>query len=1148
MHDQEYFCLIFGLFFPLSLETAAASPTASAVAPPTPNLLTTAHAVLSKGSDRFSSKQQASSDQMDACYPQTADELVEAVQELDCSLLFLTNSDPQAYLITQHIMVDRPIRIVGHPVFLPVIDASTLNMAPRAFRVVEGGFLDLQYIRVRAGVGETKERPVSSNQTQAESAFGETSGTQQVGVTGKILETRGGSVAIEQGASGANFEGVIFLSVANSWESVQEAIQATYTGMGGRTYGGHIFIAGGSVKFTNCHFWTTAILLPLTDQFSLGGDILMLAGTLTVTACTFTSTTMFGSLAGAGMVVGILGGVGVFTFCVIQESIIANHSSGPGQTILVGGGVQIITGMDFRLVAVVLAFVGFGDFATAAGVLVMTGVTIENAYGVLFAVGAGFYTAVGSGTLVQIGVSYVQYCGPSFNALAGSSIFVGSGASINVGVPSLFAYSTNTFSGIGGFSYNGAGVSVWVGSPSVNWASTYSFFGLGGTLADSAGFTTFVGSPTFSAYALFYFAGQGGTLWKGSGGAVVALSPVYAPASRQYVSGNADNFYVAGRSFNDAKGLTYASRSKFASTNSKNKTNGMRKMTRHKQRRVRKDIVGGSKGKHEENEEIKHESTFEKRKVQKTGHVEAKKGKRYLKSDNVGLPYPWDWQHYISQKGDDAEPSNRFYMYKTKTFETKDIYDQNITQSLASWVPLKMLDAAKSLEEGFGKHDAQNRLRMLPQVSVDKGDAGMATIEKDLLHVGDNSTAASLPVKRKRHTLYVEEGIDVCQICEVDSIDGPGATRCEYTAAACAALDQAHPDESEGARFDIQDINFEPTCIVIGTLLLIWTDTTQESTTRTERLEASDLRDAMRFWMRDEMDLPDTQVSVFAKGPDKVTSQWLSEDPVFEKRASRKMLEATSLSCPFPESQEFTVAFVAHNVEAVEILTIALSGKEGHEGEVAAFLSSRIQFSASSDLFLCSVEASYEERLIIPAYNSPDFLKSPIFSQDAHSPFHGSRRKLHGELAMSVRLIDPSNPGLSLAGGWQHNLVTRQTYKLLLQGFLPSQPLEVVMVKVTGEVLTEKRSASPANPQEGQKACSRCVIECITSEVGSAEVPYSIPADLPTGEYYLQVRVLGTTGMPQAFSSVYSVASKAMKRKLYGPLWSVGGDSAFADK
>ena len=85
-------------------------------------------------------------------------------------------------------------------------------------------------------------------------------------MVGKLIEVRGGAVAFEQGAVGGNFEGtwvgrwvggwvdrvggsfhcsshahvhtgVIFLSVANTPESVASAIQLTLEGVGGRVYG-----------------------------------------------------------------------------------------------------------------------------------------------------------------------------------------------------------------------------------------------------------------------------------------------------------------------------------------------------------------------------------------------------------------------------------------------------------------------------------------------------------------------------------------------------------------------------------------------------------------------------------------------------------------------------------------------------------------------------------------------------------------------------------------------------------------------------------------------------------------------------------------------------------------------------------------------
>lgn len=47
----------------------------------------------------------------------------------------------------------------------------------------------------------------------------------------------------------------------------------------------------------------------------------------------------------------------------------------------------------------------------------MNGVTITNAYPILFAAGGGFYIAVGAGVLIKNGVTYAQFNGPAYLVL-----------------------------------------------------------------------------------------------------------------------------------------------------------------------------------------------------------------------------------------------------------------------------------------------------------------------------------------------------------------------------------------------------------------------------------------------------------------------------------------------------------------------------------------------------------------------------------------------------------------------------------------------------------------------------------------------------------------------------------------------------------
>ena len=367
-------------------------------------------------------------------------------------------------------------------------------------------------------------------------------------------------MAVEPGALGASFVGVTFIAIANDIESVQNAIQSTLDFDGGRTYGGHVFVASGTVTFFGCNFWDTTILLPLTDQSIIGGDVLVVAGNVFFTGCTFTSTLVFGNFGGIGFNVGVLGGNAVFTFCIVQAQSVAQSAYGAGQVLFVGGGTMLVTGMDFRFASPILFFSGIGKVFVGEGVMVFSGVNIESSYPILAAYGGGFYLAVGGGVMVETGVTYVQQSGPAHQGLTGASIFLGTGASIHVGVPASFYGTMLLFTGQGGFSYNGAGHSLWLGSPIAIFLATSAFFGLGGLTSQPAGFAVYLGCPVFTPTALSYFAGLGVVLYLGAGGAIIGSSPVYALAYKFVAAPPSGyNYYVNGNGDASGKGIGYYS-------------------------------------------------------------------------------------------------------------------------------------------------------------------------------------------------------------------------------------------------------------------------------------------------------------------------------------------------------------------------------------------------------------------------------------------------------------------------------------------------------------------------------------------------------------------------------------------------------------
>jgi hypothetical protein len=164
----------------------------------------------------------------------------------------LTNGDPDAYALEEAIEVTRDVRVMGNPAVLPTIDCAE---AERCFTVT-GGFFELSFVRTNQGGGIERERY----------------GLEGLGLASTVGEIRGGAVSIEVGATGANFVGVVFTAIGTDPESIQGAIEDTLNFVGGRIYGGHVFVAAGNVNFFGCNFWDSALVLPLTDQVSLSSS------------------------------------------------------------------------------------------------------------------------------------------------------------------------------------------------------------------------------------------------------------------------------------------------------------------------------------------------------------------------------------------------------------------------------------------------------------------------------------------------------------------------------------------------------------------------------------------------------------------------------------------------------------------------------------------------------------------------------------------------------------------------------------------------------------------------------------------------------------------------------------------------------------
>jgi hypothetical protein len=454
-------------------------------------------------------------------------------QDLNCPLVLLTNSDPDAYALKADIKVTHYVRVMGIPAVLPTIDASGTT---RAFTILAGGFLELKFVRIKRGGGITRNRY----------------GLEGLHLASQVTEIRGGAVSVEPGAMGANFSGVVFLAVATSANSVQKAVEDTLNFMGGRVYGGHVFVASGTVNFFGCRFIDKSIVLPLTDQIAIGGDVLVVGGHVFFTGCAFSAARAFGGYSGLGMQVAALGGHLVMTYCTIESVSVAAIADGAGHALFISDGTMVLTGVDFRFAAATLLFTGMGDVFACNGLLILTGVTIENTYPILAAYGAGQRLALGGGVAIESGVSYTQATAAAHQSLVGASVFTGDGTSLHLGVPTHLYSFTSLFTGQGGHAYNAAGYSMWLGCPLAAFSAVVAFFGMGGLTSQTAGFTVYIGNPAFTPAVVSSFVGAGVVGYLGMGGAVIGSSNVYAPAyifrGAAAPGGAAANYYVTGQS------------------------------------------------------------------------------------------------------------------------------------------------------------------------------------------------------------------------------------------------------------------------------------------------------------------------------------------------------------------------------------------------------------------------------------------------------------------------------------------------------------------------------------------------------------------------------------------------------------------------
>ena len=412
------------------------------------------------------------------CFASDMAELLEALESgSGCTIINLVtlpgdineeNDNDTPFVFENEVLVSSRVVIQGSSVVLPFLDCA---LSVRCFRVLADGYLELRYVRInQSDMGVLRPvNPLFEGMTP----------------TGMVREYWGGSIYFEPGATGGRFLGVYFdddQSDESEWILEQNLALTSF-----RVYGGFIFMAGGRLEFDLCLFWDFEFMTPL-DRIYLGGDVLVLAGEVSFTGCVWIYTTFFGFENGAGFNIALLGGVATYTLCEVRlacstpsslsaSCIIFVHSNfsllspslppslprfllqfaefngflamnGVGQSFLVAGGVQVLTGCSLTYFNIASFFSGTGEMTVLSGAQIVVGVSLFDVYGLLASFGAGLDYCCCAGLMVHIGAAVNQFSGPFASSMVGGYSFLGSGQYVGIGSPVVTSVTTVQEAGV----------------------------------------------------------------------------------------------------------------------------------------------------------------------------------------------------------------------------------------------------------------------------------------------------------------------------------------------------------------------------------------------------------------------------------------------------------------------------------------------------------------------------------------------------------------------------------------------------------------------------------------------------------------------------------------------------------------------------
>lgn len=180
------------------------------------------------------------------CVVSDTQELQAQVEEMTCPTIYLISG--RTYLFTSEIVIRTPTTIMGNPANRPMIDA---RLSERAFRIANGGSLDMSFVHLRPGRGIN------------------------VGITlPATLIIRGGGLWIQEGGAGTFFDCIFERPLVT--ENLRDGLIPNINRA--IVYGGTVLFSGESAVFTQCVFVTAQYSAPTTEGLILVGGHLLVTG------------------------------------------------------------------------------------------------------------------------------------------------------------------------------------------------------------------------------------------------------------------------------------------------------------------------------------------------------------------------------------------------------------------------------------------------------------------------------------------------------------------------------------------------------------------------------------------------------------------------------------------------------------------------------------------------------------------------------------------------------------------------------------------------------------------------------------------------------------------------------------------------------